>query len=228
MKKSCLLGTVCACVISFCSMSCYAATVLGLQLKDVGSNTSNGAGNYSPLLDGVAGSFINYTSLDIQTFAGAYGFTGDAGTGTIIGEGANNPVNSFSSGTTYGASLVEFYTFGNGLNADISNGILTFSSLDFGFNIIPGTVDVPPDPGTLTVNWVVPTGLNTYDVSFVWTHVFAWDPLDAGPDAPYHVYLEGTITTSPVPVPAAIWLVGSGLLGLVGVAGRKRRNTRKG
>ena len=222
MSKSRLLGAVCACVFSCTSMSSHAATVLGLQLKDVGSNTANGAGNYSTLLDGVSGSFINYTPLDIQTFDGAAKFTGDVGTGTILGEGADNLVNSFSSGTVYESSIVEFYTFGDGLNADISNGNLTFSSLDFGFNIIPATVDAPPDPGTLIVNWVVPTGPNTYDVSFVWTHVFAWDPLDTGPDAPYHVYLEGTMTTSSVPVPAAVWLFGSGLFGLIGIAKRKK------
>ena len=79
----------------------------------------------------------------------------------------------------------------------------------------------PPYAGTLTVNWVVPTSANTYDVSFMWTHVFPWDPLDTGPDAPYHVYLEGTMTTSLVPIPAAIWLFGSGLIGLIGLARRK-------
>lgn len=31
-----------------------------------------------------------------------------------------------------------------------------------------------------------------------------------------------TVTASPIPVPAAVWLFGSGLLGLVGIAGRKR------
>ena len=32
----------------------------------------------------------------------------------------------------------------------------------------------------------------------------------------------GTLTASPVPVPAAVWLFGSGLLGLVGIARRKK------
>lgn len=213
-------------VIGFCSALIgvsHAAPVLGLQLTDVGSNTANGPGNYSPFIDGVAGAFINYTSLDIQTFSGAFEFTGDAGTGTILGEGADNPPNSFSSGTTYFSSPVEFYTFGGGMVADISSGILTFSSLDFGFNIIPSTVNVPPDPGTLTVNWVVPTGLNTYDVSFIWTHVFPWDPLDTGPNAPYHIYLEGIMTTSPVPAPGAAWLM---LSGIVAFAGAMRKRSR--
>ena len=40
--------------------------------------------------------------------------------------------------------------------------------------------------------------------------------------APYLLHLEGSITHAPaVPVPAAVWLFGSGLLGLVGVARRK-------
>jgi hypothetical protein len=38
----------------------------------------------------------------------------------------------------------------------------------------------------------------------------------------YTLNLQGTITPSAVPVPAAVWLFGSGLLGLVGVARRKK------
>jgi hypothetical protein len=38
---------------------------------------------------------------------------------------------------------------------------------------------------------------------------------------PYTLHLEGTV--SQVPVPAAVWLLGSGIVGLVGVA-RRRRN----
>lgn len=38
----------------------------------------------------------------------------------------------------------------------------------------------------------------------------------------YNLHLEGTVS-SVVPVPAAVWLFGSGLLGLVGIARRKSR-----
>lgn len=41
----------------------------------------------------------------------------------------------------------------------------------------------------------------------------------------YYLHLEGTVTTGTppaVPVPAAVWLFGSGLMGLVGVARRKK------
>ena len=39
----------------------------------------------------------------------------------------------------------------------------------------------------------------------------------------YTLHLEGTVGASAIPVPAAVWLFGSGLLGLVGVARRKKQ-----
>lgn len=59
------------------------------------------------------------------------------------------------------------------------------------------------------------------------------DPSNFG-DVKYALHLVGTVTTgpaatavanlgpAPVPVPAAVWLFGSGLLGLVGIARRKK------
>jgi hypothetical protein len=39
---------------------------------------------------------------------------------------------------------------------------------------------------------------------------------------PYTVHLSGTVAGAVIPVPAAVWLFGSGLLGLVGIARRKK------
>ena len=50
-------------------------------------------------------------------------------------------------------------------------------------------------------------------------------PMLSGPFAGFNAAFGGTATTtsvSAVPVPAAVWLFGSGLLGLVGVARRKK------
>lgn len=41
-------------------------------------------------------------------------------------------------------------------------------------------------------------------------------------NAPITMTYENGVATNPVPVPAAIWLFGSGLLGLVGIARRKK------
>ena len=43
------------------------------------------------------------------------------------------------------------------------------------------------------------------------------------PDSLESIYLSSTLSISQVPVPAAIWLLGSGFLGLIGVARRKQK-----
>lgn len=52
---------------------------------------------------------------------------------------------------------------------------------------------------------------------------FAGSPMDNGPFSGYNINLDMTsVTISEVPVPAAVWLFGSGLVGLAGVARRRR------
>jgi len=54
------------------------------------------------------------------------------------------------------------------------------------------------------------------------------DPMDNGPFPGFNANFDITsihiVSVTPVPVPAAVWLFGSGLLGLVGVARRKKLN----
>ena len=45
-----------------------------------------------------------------------------------------------------------------------------------------------------------------------------WEDFDGG----NHPFISGSVEPNVVPVPAAVWLFGSGLLGLVGVARRKK------
>ncbi len=62
---------------------------------------------------------------------------------------------------------------------------------------------------------------DTYTLDYSAT-VPAGDPSGFG-NVMYNLHLVGTVgTVSAVPVPAAVWLFGSGLLGLVGVARRKK------
>ncbi len=73
----------------------------------------------------------------------------------------------------------------------------------------------------LIADTVVPSG---YSVA---TTGIGGNPMIAGPFGGYNANFDITSMTvssivNPVPVPAAVWLLGSGLLGLVGVARRKR------
>lgn len=79
-----------------------------------------------------------------------------------------------------------------------------------------------------TISNAVTTGNTTtftYDLFANHTIAVSEDPTGAGFSgwtAQWHVQGTG-VATSPVPVPAAAWLLGSGLLGLVGVARRSKK-----
>lgn len=234
MKKSLISSAVVA-ALGLTVGVAEAASVTGLVIQDVGSNTANGAGNYSSTQDGVSGAF-KFAPINVVSYAGASQFTGDVGTGTMLGNGAANPTGSFTTGFIFsGAPFVPF-TFGSGFDADITGGALTINSLDFGGNFGGGQdFLLAPDAGTLDVLWVNQDGLtaggNDYNVAFRWSHdiTSAEDPSLAFTSFSARWVLEGVATvegtTNPVPVPAAVWLFGSGLAGIAGVA--RRRKARK-
>lgn len=101
------------------------------------------------------------------------------------------------------------------------NVLLDFSGWRVDWN---GVEDI--DLGADTANFPGDTGLaaltcaNTCEAGDAFALSYgAHTPGDkTGISVAYSLYLEGTI----VPVPAAVWLFGSGLLGLVGVARRKK------
>ena len=71
----------------------------------------------------------------------------------------------------------------------------------------------------LIADTVVPAGYSPTQVGV------GGSPMIAGPFTGYNANFDVvSMTVVPVPVPAAVWLLGSGLLGLVGVARRKRSN----
>ena len=58
-----------------------------------------------------------------------------------------------------------------------------------------------------------------FTLDYYWDDSYNGDvPLGAVAVTAYHVHLEGVV----VPIPAAVWLFGSGLLGLIGIARRKK------
>ena len=183
-----------------------AAPVSGIKVQDVTG-------------DGVSGRF-GFNALQTSQW------TGDVGTGTIKGLGQANATGSFSTGFNFAGSPFVPYTFGSGMNADITAGVLTFPSMNFGGNYAGlANFNLPPDPGTMTVNFVNATAdPNAFDVQFTWSHYIttADDPTGGYVGFTARWTVEGTATV--VPIPAAAWLFGSGLVGLAGVARRRRRS----
>jgi hypothetical protein len=96
--------------------------------------------------------------------------------------------------------------------------------VNLGLNVLGSGTSTPTIDAILTnPNTGLPTGLA---LSFLppesdWVGVegFADRNMMFDPFQPYSI----TISTSAVPVPAAVWLFGSGLIGLIGIARRKAR-----
>ena len=78
-----------------------------------------------------------------------------------------------------------------------------------------------PDTGLATITCGSDCSVgDTYSLDYA-AHVPDDGATDFG-NVSYAFHIEGTIGTSEIPVPAAVWLFGSGLLGLVGVARRRK------
>ena len=246
MKKT-AISTAVAAAMGLVAGGVQAAAVTGLTLKDVGSNSDNGIGFFDPTPDGNIGAFrFNNKYINVNTYGGTSGFSGDVGTGTVLGGGAANATGSFTTGFIFsGAPFVPF-TFGGGFVADVSNGALSVTTLDFGGNFQSGAqpwpdFPLPPDANyPVEVLWTNATANATdFNVAFRWGHdiVTADDPSGMYTSFSAQWVLEGCVSTAgnvgdacgagtaPIPVPAAVWLFGSGLAGIAGVA--RRRKSRK-
>jgi len=209
--KSRVSGAISACVLIFGLVTtANSGQITQLMIQDVGSTVG---GAYNSVSDGNSGGF-GFVPIDPETYAFLTGFSTDTGVPMVWGTAAT-PVfqgpSVFTTGFLFAGVPVEPFTFGtidngaasapflaDGAIGSITGNTLTIDSLGWavlfnGSDLYP----LQPDPGTLQVNWVVPTANpNEYLVSFQWRHMVTEDedPTGAFVDFDTGWILEGTAT----------------------------------
>ena len=229
MKKSIIFSALTAAGM-IAAPSANAALVDGLTLGiDLGTTeclifpTANGchqgltkvtAGSYFAMDTNGSGTFDQPERVAIGESAG-----GGLDLGSVAGQGNGAVDLDWSFGNNLGRHNTTGQgttpsVLGNG-NVDMSGWTVYWGAagaeVDINMGAGPGEGVVACTSGTFTCA----VG-ETYTLDYE-TVVPAGQPFE---NVPYQLHLEGTI--SQVPVPAAVWLFGSGLLGLVGVARRRK------
>ena len=227
MRKSCLKGTLCVCVITLFTQPASATIVSGavtggasltqggtfikLSVPFTDSNPVNTVGSntfQTPNLYGFdEGQNIDIT-VDLNVNILADGLGGGGGAGIV----------------PMGSTVASHYIFFDPQSRTRQAGTVTFDSNIFGIitsraNLAASDILIntgvnylnPGNRGLEGGDSVTITGLNTISVDWL-----ASSPGD---------YIRVLTDFSPgavVPVPAAIWLFGSGLISLIGIARRKK------
>jgi hypothetical protein len=122
---------------------------------------------------------------------------------------------SLTSTTSAGAQIAPL--FGNVVTAqEVDTSVGGLGNLDKGVNV-GDTFGFTGGP--LTQNSPVYTASNTFTGDLAYDLMSVTIAFSLSADS--NVGISGFVSQTPVPVPAAIWLFGSGLIGLVGVARRR-------
>ncbi|MDH5515039.1 MAG: DUF1566 domain-containing protein [Gammaproteobacteria bacterium] len=219
MNKSHLIGALCASVFGFITMSSHAALVG----RDLDGNLTTAEAYYDTdanltwLVDANAGAGSAYDNGTITT------------DGKMTWDNANNWAASLDLDGVAGADGWRLPT------SDGCSGICTGSEMgNLFYNVLGGTADTSIAT-THNSNYDLFTNIQSdiYWSSTEWapnTTAGAWDFYFhqgrqdySGKSGAYYAWAvqSGSVGAATVPVPAAVWLFGSGLLGLIGIARRK-------
>jgi hypothetical protein len=198
-----------------------------VALFDFGFNidgTTTFGGSLPPDVDGSGFDFGAGLGIVDVTISGA----GLHYVGGFFDHEIDEPINSFFNeiGSASGALAA-------GQSWEIDEPGFVFGDIDL--NLVAGTLDdsvgVPfPDDVSMAMGWDFALALGEEAlISFAITDVLPASPFfltHSDLDSPDLIYMSSTldISLSPIPVPAAIWLFGSGLVGLVGFSRRKQKS----
>lgn len=211
----------------------FGVTTLSAQAAVV--NT----GDILSITNGVPGTNANGSPI----VTGGSWFAMDLNGNSSIGATERTPITMGSKGIVIGVNQpvgeIDTWTFNGSTGRDYTPTTAITGSTTTGLNMSGWVVnwggsDIPMPSGAWNPTNCATVGVPCSNTSGVGT--FTWDgvsghaytlnyaatvPTGSFSGTKYYLHLEGNVST--VPVPAAVWLLGSGLMGLVGVA--RRRST---
>jgi len=227
MKKSHLLGVFCGCLFVFISLSASAATINvgatdggwyrsdGLHRSSIDNYLAGEAGEFEHRnwfsfdLSSVtlqAGEFITGATLSLQN--GIY--RGDASEqSTVMSVETNVPdvMAGHSAGSAAGISIFNDLQDGSFYGSTtISSSTSSTAIIDVSFTGVNSILDITTSIGGLFAVGGYVSSLNSPSDEFLFSG-------SAGQIGSVNLVLE----TAVVPIPAAVWLFGGGLLGLIGI-----------
>ena len=196
-NRNTLLTTACL-ISALCLTASFSASAATIITESTYSDFANAQGTINPIAPTALGVFTN----DTYIVSGQVGWGDDQADAFTfsIADGyrlQNVYITDYSSSLGFDDSHL-YMNRGANLSFDPNDEIefINFSDFSIGTDLLQ--FDSAPGPqgaGSYTVQWQEFDGPSNYEMEFV---------------------------VSAVPVPAAVWLFGSGLIGLVGVARRKK------
>ena len=228
MGTGAMMGTGLAEAAFFAPNTTYDVAVTGgcSAFGDCTGGTNVGTGSFTITTDGTGSAFSvgSYSGLEFTATPGGLFTTGGPVAGSGIIDDAGNMDLDFT-GRTGGAAYFPQYA-GSAWNLD--NNTKTGQTTGAYEGFTTGTdSNLDPSGNGAVVNTLVGDALSLCPVCGAFTGTIVsvgnvgaqWAAFDG---TPYTEVYNIAVTPSAIPVPAAVWLFGSGLLGLVGVARRRK------
>ncbi len=247
-----ILSTAVGLALGLASLTTYAATVNNTEYLTITPGAATYSTGSSPIVIGATGSYFGMdTNKDSKIQLSELDMLSQGTTGLVFGvttaQGASHsgvPVATDTNaidapwaffGNT-GSSYLKVAVSGS-TSSGASAGGLNLSGWTVTWNGIPA-INMGGgawQPLNCSAAWMQCTGhtFTNGNAEFTWDGVLgdaytlnyaatvpAGDPSGFG-GVQYFLHLSGFV--KPVPIPAAVWLLGSGLIGLAGIAGRRGR-----